>query len=318
MKKVQKLSLQWLKRVTFKHNHSAFTDLIEFKTNLWLCFREATNHISGDGKIVVLQLRADGSVISRYALNLPGADLRDPKLSVTPMGELLLLAYARFTDNDNRTLRTDNVAWTSQSGLSWSSPISLGPNTWWLWRIRWDTQNNQAFGLAYNRRANRIDLYAGNPKRHMQRVYPGVLSLSKHGLGYPNESDLHIADDGQLHALVRRDADSFHAMLGTARAPYTHWHWRDLGCYIGGPVWFALDKKNFIVAGRTWNGKTMITRLWQLNIDTARLLPLLDLPSGGDNSYPGLVVRGHTLYVSYYSSHHDNCSEIYLAALTLE
>ena len=45
------------------------------------------------------------------------------------------------------------------------------------------------------------------------------------------------------------------------------------------------------------------TSLCVLHADEGRLEELLALPSGGDASYPGMVVEGNELRVSYYSSH---------------
>ena len=42
----------------------------------------------------------------------------------------------------------------------------------------------------------------------------------------------------------------------------------------------------------------------------------LDLPSGGDTSYAGLVMHQGLLWVSYYSSH-EGKSSIYLARVKL-
>jgi hypothetical protein len=41
---------------------------------------------------------------------------------------------------------------------------------------------------------------------------------------------------------------------------------------------------------------------------------LLELPSGNDTSYPGFVVTGKELWVSYYSGHEGRTS-IYLVKL---
>jgi hypothetical protein len=49
---------------------------------------------------------------------------------------------------------------------------------------------------------------------------------------------------------------------------------------------------------------------------TGSLTEAFALPSGGDCSYAGMVLRGDTLYVSYYSSHEEKTA-IYLATLTL-
>jgi hypothetical protein len=43
---------------------------------------------------------------------------------------------------------------------------------------------------------------------------------------------------------------------------------------------------------------------------------VLVLPSGGDNSYPGMAWHDGTLWLSYYSSHEGKAS-IYLAEIAL-
>ena len=43
---------------------------------------------------------------------------------------------------------------------------------------------------------------------------------------------------------------------------------------------------------------------------------LVELPSGGDTSYPGMALRGSQLLVSYYSSHEEKTA-VYLARLRL-
>ena len=55
--------------------------------------------------------------------------------------------------------------------------------------------------------------------------------------------------------------------------------------------------------------------LW-LDVKTGRLTEFLKLPSGGDCSYPGLVLHEGLLWVSYYSSHEGKTS-IYLAKVQL-
>ncbi|MBQ5358932.1 MAG: hypothetical protein IIU61_05765, partial [Alistipes sp.] len=41
------------------------------------------------------------------------------------------------------------------------------------------------------------------------------------------------------------------------------------------------------------------------------------LPSGGDNSYPGLLTSGDELWVSYYSGHEGGNPSIYLAKIPM-
>jgi hypothetical protein len=48
----------------------------------------------------------------------------------------------------------------------------------------------------------------------------------------------------------------------------------------------------------------------------SRYEPQLVLPSGGDNSYPGLVYHDGVLWTLYYSSHERNTA-IYLAKIRI-
>jgi hypothetical protein len=54
-----------------------------------------------------------------------------------------------------------------------------------------------------------------------------------------------------------------------------------------------------------------------LDVENKKLTPILQLPSGGDTSYPGLVWRDGFLWVSYYSSHEAKTS-IYLAKVEIK
>ena len=299
-----------------KAHHNAFTDLCEFRQQLYCCFREAQNHISGDGNIRIVRLNDLGRIVQGEQLNIPGADLRDPKLSITPDGKLLLLAHARFRNDENKTLRTQPYCWFSTDGYSWSSPTTLTIQNEWLWRVSF--YKDFALGLAYSKRLNRLNLYKGNPLRTMDCIKPQVLSKENHGLGYPNESDIIFSKDGIAYALVRRDADTYSAQLGCSKPPYTQWQWSDLKHYIGGPAMVKINESTAIAGGRLWTKSGPKMALYKLDLKQPSLTPLIVLPSEGDSSYPGLVLRKGKLFVSYYSSHVDNKSSIYLAEVALD
>ena len=58
------------------------------------------------------------------------------------------------------------------------------------------------------------------------------------------------------------------------------------------------------------------TSLCKLDRLTGKLTEWQVLPSGGDCSYAGMVLREQQLYISYYSSHEQR-SAIYLSQLQL-
>lgn len=293
--------------------HNAFTDMCLFKDQLFISFREATDHMGIDGGVRIISCDFSGKVINTTLIKIHNCDLRDPKLTITPDGKLLMTAYSRCYSKHGKWRYSRSLCWFSLDGLSWSGSHWFAEKNWWVWRIRW--QQGQAYGLAYNRAQQQLNLYAGNPLRTFECINPNVMSLATHGLGYPNESDLCFMQNGDLYAVVRRDADSFTAQIGHAKAPYRRWRWFDLGEYIGAPVILAKDQKNVFVCGRAWLNKRFKTALWNLNLETKKLQLIDVLPSGGDCSYAGMVQHDGQLYVSYYSSHIDNQSHIYLAQL---
>ena len=300
-------------QLSFSHKHQAFTDLISFKGQMFCCFREATDHISGDGALAVYALSESGQVNAKTKLSMPSCDLRDPKLSLMPNGNLLLSAYARFVKEDNKNRYGQAICWVSQNGKSWSSPHFFGERNWWLWRVTW--HHGQAYGFAYNRNAQAIRLFTGNPTKAMFALGKPSLSLAKHGLGYPNESDIWFAPNGVAYAIVRRDADTCTAQMGVAKPPYHRWDWHDLGEYIGGPALLSLDSENLLVAGRLWRTPSPQTALWNLDVKQAKLKLLSVMPSTGDCSYPGLTRHNNKVFMSYYSSHVDNSSNVFLTEI---
>ena len=104
-------------------------------------------------------------------------------------------------------------------------------------------------------------------------------------------------------------------MLGTAHPPYTEWSWRDLGVPIGGPQLIKLPDGRLVAGVRLYDKKVRTALVW-IHPEKGTLQAFLDLPSGGDTSYPGLVWHEGLLWVSYYSSHEGKTS-IYLAKVKL-
>jgi len=72
-----------------------------------------------------------------------------------------------------------------------------------------------------------------------------------------------------------------------------------------------------IVAGvRLYDGRAR-TSLCLIDPEKGTVREWVTFPSGGDTSYPGLVVHEGKLWVSYYSSHQRKTS-VYLALVKLD
>lgn len=121
--------------------------------------------------------------------------------------------------------------------------------------------------------------------------------------GRPNETDLDIAPDGTMRALARREAPRQNSLLCVSHPPYTQWTHHELDRKIGGPLLRRLDGR-LLVAGRyrADDGSGNFTGMFWL---VGKDLEFIErLPSGRDNSYPGLARTGPgSALLSYYSGH---------------
>jgi len=306
------LELVEVRKIWDQAPHNAFTDLICWKDQLYCAFREGRGHVSTDGRIRVLR-SADGQMWESAALvSFQGYDFRDAHLSIAPDDRLMLIGGAAPRKQDNQSAPTGSFVTFSKDGATWTTPEIVVEPGRWLWRVTW--HEGKAYGVSYA---------AGSGERYL------TLLTSTDGLTYeplverlfdkgsPNETTLRFDADGTCYALVRRDRYDdapTTPLLGVSGADRTQWQWHDLGSEFnafGGPDFIQLPCGSWIAAGRMHQGGTH-TALTYLDVQNGAMIPLLDLPSGGDTSYPGLLWHDDLLYVSYYSSHEGKAA-IYLA-----
>lgn len=288
--------------------HNAFTDLIRFKDR-WLCvFREGENHISPDGAIRVLVSDAGREWQPAALITSDDSDLRDPKLSITPQGQLMLCAAEK--PHDTTRFSHQSLTWFSDDGIHWSEKHAVGDLGFWLWRVTW--HGDRAYGVAYRTGKGvkrSVRLYQSDDGRTFETLLDTLYDE-----GYPNESAMVFEGDTAL-CLLRHDGVPVNGLLGTAQPPYLDWQWRDLGVRIGGPALLRLPDGRYVAAVRLYDERARTSLCW-LDTEAGTLSEFLELPSGGDTSYAGMVFHEQQLWVSYYSSHEEKTA-IYLARATL-
>jgi len=285
--------------------HNAFTDLVHHQGRWWCVFREGQGHVSPDGALRVIS-SVDGQTWTSAALITDAqADLRDAKLTITPDGRFMLSGAGAL--HKPKTHTHQSYVWFSQDGHHWDDAIPVGDPNYWLWRITWN--GDVCYGIGYEcGKVKNIRLYQSQDGRHFQTLVKDLYNQT-----YPNETSIVFQPDETAVCLLRRDPA--HGLLGTARAPYTEWTWRDVGLRIGGPHMIALPDERLVAAVRLYDNPVR-TSLCNVDPQSGRLHEMLALPSGGDTSYPGLVWRDGLLWVSYYSSHEGKTS-IYLAQVKI-
>jgi hypothetical protein len=284
--------------------HSAFTDLVRFKGR-WLCvFREGKGHVSPDGAVRVLSSADGREWASAALLTSKSGDLRDPKITLTLDGKLMLTAALAYTRPGRPTHQT--FAWFSANGRDWGEPVEVGDPDYWLWRVTW--HGKVAYGIGYDCSGKRQDvrLYRSGDGKKFETVVPSLF-----GKGYPNESALLFGRDGGCLCLLRRDGKPNTALLGSSKPPYREWAWKNLDRRVGGPNMVRLPDGRLVAVVRLYD-KRVRTAVCELDAGSGKLTELLALPSGGDTSYAGLVWHDGLLWISYYASHEGKTS-IYLA-----
>jgi hypothetical protein len=321
-----------VRRIWNEAPHSAFPDLIRFREAWWSCFREADGHVGGDGRVRILR-SDDGLTWTPAALvSETDVDLRDPKLSITPDGRLMIVAGGSIYLGTTQLKGRQPRVMFSADGVTWSEPEKVLQPDEWLWRVTW--HEGRAYGVSYNA-AQRATPAAREAAKSEGPVPAGPadwklkLVTSTDGKnwdlvshldvpGNPNETTLRFLADGAMMAMVRREAGSKMGWIGVSQAPYRTWTWHETGHRFGGPNFIVLPDGSLVAGSRGYPavpGQSSSTVLAAM--DRTLFQPVLTLPSGGDNSYPGLVWHDGLLWVCYYSSH-EGKSAIYLARVRWE
>ena len=335
------------KRIWDRAKNNSFTDLTRFRDQWFCCFREGIAHAGDDGKVRVLYSPDGVEWNSAALIDEAGVDLRDPKFSIKPDGQLMIIAGGSVWNQETKPalLKTKQPrVMFSTDGLTWTKPAKVIEEGQWLWRVDW--HEGKAYGISYPYlRAQHPDPKVAEAAETNGPVPPGPypwkvkLVTSTDGLnwelvthldvpGRPNEATVRIRPDGEMIAMVRRERGNYFGWIGSSKPPYREWRWHETEHRFGGPNFIVLPDNSLISAGRSYRQpfSTVIASMDREHYDIA-----LKLPSGGsDTGYAGMVWHKDELWVSYYSSHEDRDGHpppnrhvelptaIYLARIRLE
>jgi hypothetical protein len=309
-----------VQKIWDKGGHNAYTDLARFKNLFFCCFREGADALGSDG-VIRLMISSTGINWVDYAtLSEPGVDLRDPKLEVTPDGKRLYLVCGGSVYAGGKELKGRRPRYaTTTDGKVWTPTQKLLAEGDWLWRITVNPADQKFYGVSWNMYPT-----TGGPKPEPEWALKSYtsndgsvwqLSSIMQVPGQPNETTLRFLKDGSAMALVRRDAADKRGYIGTAAAPYRDWKWTPLATVVQGQNFIELPDGS-LVAGSRGLGKTPGAHMILSKMTASTLEPVLELPSGGDCSYPGMLWHEGHLWVSYYSSH-EGKTGIYIAKVKL-
>lgn len=318
-----------LRRAFHNGEHNAFTDLCRFRDRLYLTFRSCPDGhmVNPTASVIILRSGDDGTTWEQvHQFSVKDRDTRDPHFLVfrdrlfVYTGTWWSGATTLPREQYDMNLHLGYAAW-SDDGAKWNSPVMLeGTFGHYIWRAA--SIGDKAY-LCGRRKTNfkiGSEGEGGSIQSLMLESDDGLIWKKRAFFTESggNETAFLFESDGSLLAIDRhRD----HSLLIRSRPPYTDWTREPLDRFIGGPLVVKWGD-HILVGGRHTTEKGPKTSLCWLVGD--KLHEFAELPSGGDNSYPGFVALSPTrALISYYSSHEKDeagkkITAIYLADLTLQ
>lgn len=308
-----------IKKIWDRAKHNAFTDINFLKGNLYIVFREGDGHIpnkdnTGNGKIRILRSPDGDFWESAGLIELEGVDLRDPKISVTPKKKMMIVMGGSEYDQQKLMARSTYVSFSDASGKKFSTPEKveidekIRSDFDWLWRVTW--HDKTGYGVVYQ---SNVDGEAGKSKAFLVKTSKGIeyeLVTELKVDGRPNEATIRFMSGSIMAILIRREGGDKLGMIGTSKAPYTDWKWEKLDFRLGGPNFEIVPIDKLLIGTRIYTDDGPYTALMMGKIGEP-FKEVMKLPSGGDNSYPGLFSIGGYVWFSYYSSHEGKASIYY-------
>jgi len=305
-------------RIWDRAEHNAFPGLIEYNNKFYCSFREGTAHVFGvNGSVRVIASDDGQNWYSVAHLFRENVDLRDPKLSITPDNRIMINIGGSIYVGKDLVRMEPLVSFSDNAGINFSAPQNIGIDEKirtekdWLWRATW--HKGMAYGAVYQALGLESKLQLVRSRDGINYEFVKNFDL----VGRPNETTLRFSEDDQMIAIVRRESESTHGFIGNSEPPYTQWNWQELDARLGGPDLLILPDGHMITGTRDYpadfNEKMILAKVTK----EGNFRKLVTLPSGGDCSYPGLLIKENILYVAYYSSHEERTS-MYLARIWLD
>jgi hypothetical protein len=294
--------------------HHSNTDLTWFQGRFLLVHATSPYHFGTPSCKLVVRASADARRWEVLAeIDRPGEDIRDPKFAV--IGDRLFLYVLLNVKEDPQPYTT--MVTVSQDGATWTPLTGIGHDGWLFWRPR-TPDGLTWYCPAYWHHFNRTALFRSSDGLHWEQV-----STIAEG-GVVNETCLAFLEDGVAITAGRMEysKEMLHLITGHARCstllsraapPYDRFEVlaETRLTRLDGPVLFAHRGRVYAVGrsqphhGRllTRPGAVLARKRTSLYVVADGGLRFIsDLPSGGDTSYAGVLLRDGYLYISYYTS----------------
>jgi len=305
-------------RVAYEEGRvKAFTDITFFDNQFFLVFRESDKHAFGENGVIQIFKSSNGlDWTFMKEISIEGIDLRDPSFAINE-DELSLYIHGSKYENQIITEFSDyNLKYSPTHGWLEKEDVfldnlatntnNISGNEAWPWRVTW--HDGTAYTIGYNG-SDIFDVYTSQDGLFFtkENAIENIESL-------PTEARIRVNNSGEFFVLVRRNFGS--AILGTSLNPQQGWEW--FGEIpidnFRGPNFLMVDENKMIFSGAFYSW----VYLGIYNVETNTFNQMIEIPSFGDGSYPGMLIKDNFLWLSYYTSfENDEGSSVYVAKIYL-
>ncbi|MFA6716977.1 MAG: hypothetical protein WC082_05100 [Victivallales bacterium] len=326
------MKIKWFKKIFSDGNHNAFTGLAFFEGKYYLCFRNGTGHASNES-FQIIMTSSDGEKWNILQKNLMKnlesitVDYRDSYF--LPLKDKLFL-YSCCTPVDNDGKR--GKSYTQLQTISRSSQCVHEPQTVCRDIVLWKPikVENTFYAAGYGKD------HSGNYEIDFYVSEDGLNWEKQSHISEGSETVLYSSGKDSLTAFVRTEASPYHLKIFQSNKPFEKWIQISeipqiiQGFHIietGNKVYLIGRERPDYMETADKNNPSLSrhrTKIWLF--ENNGLAEVLELPSLGDNAYPGTALMPDgTLLISYYSQHEcgggewrkEMPADIFLAAVEI-
>jgi len=300
------MKIEWVKKLDADGMHNAFTGLAYFKDKYYLAYRKAKGHVT-DEAFQVIMTSDNGKnwkiehkkCLEHYGNAAATVDYRDSFF--LPLDDkLLLYSFVTPVENGSRGNSYSLAQIITADSTEWPEPELIQKDCI-IWKPVKSGEDFYAAG------------YVGRCS-FLYKSQDGMNWKKKSYISPGSETCLYAPDKEKLVAFVRTEREPYHLEIYESAKPFDNWSKiNEIPVIIQCPHVLQMNDKVYILGRERPDYMATAdkekpsfsahrTKIWEYENNS--LKEVLELPSMGDNSYPGTAVMPDgSLLISYYSQH---------------
>lgn len=289
--------------------HNSNTDLTFWNGKFYLIHAASPFHFGTEVCKLVLRCSVDAKKWENIKeFRIKNEDIRDPKFAI--INNKMILYVLKNIGFDPEPYAT--VLTSSLNGEDWTDWEELKEHEGWLfWRPKTHDGKTWYMPAYWWEHGTSILLKStdGIQWKNVSIIYQGLKN---------DETAIEFLPDGRVICTARLEGTGNYlgdhigcTLISVSNQPYIKWkQTKSYVTRLDGPVLFSYNKKIYAV-GRyqpkigflTKQGSILSRKRTSIFlVEEDKLIWLTDLPSAGDTSYGGIVIKNNYLYVCYYTN----------------